>query len=261
MAGARASRQAGLPDREIVYQDTVDSGAMVPTLVSHLHGLVGRPDYLIESDQALVPVELKSSRCPARGPFENHVPQLMGYCLLVEDSMGKPVPEGILRYQDREVRVPFTQQKRDWVLGIILAVRAAKGGRPVGRSHQLPQKCRTASPSTLRLLAACATSVRRRVDTCRANPSGRSLSSRMRTATLSYKGRRQQDGRAETEHGQNRWKRRRGAPHCGWCFGKHWGETGGTPGGWFRKFWVKTGNSMRWRGRGVRPGNRRVFVF
>lgn len=47
----------------------------------------------------------------------------------------------ILRYQDREVKVPFTPEKHDWVLGIILDIRAAKGGGPVGRSHQIPQKC------------------------------------------------------------------------------------------------------------------------
>ena len=142
---ARASRQAGLPDGEIVYQDTADSGSMIAALISHHHGLVGRPDYLIETDQGAVPVDLKSSRCPARGPFDNHVAQLMGYCLLVEASMGKTVPEGILRYQDREVRVPFTQEKRDWVLGILFAIREAKGGAPVGRSHQIPKKCRGCS--------------------------------------------------------------------------------------------------------------------
>jgi CRISPR-associated exonuclease Cas4 len=143
--GVRASRQAGLPDGAIVYQDTADSGSMVAALVSHRHGLVGRPDYLIETDQGVVPVELKNSRCPPRGPFDNHVAQLMGYCLLVEDSMGKTVPEGVLRYQDREIRVPFTREQREWVCGIVLAVRAAKGGAPVRRSHQISQKCRGCS--------------------------------------------------------------------------------------------------------------------
>ena len=145
MLASRASRQAGIPDGVIIYQDTVDSGAKVPTLVSHLHGLVGRPDYLLDTDQGLVPVELKISRYPTRGPFENHVAQLMGYCLLVEDSMGRPVPEGILRYQNREVHVPFTPKERDWVRGIVLAIRSAKGGVPVGRNHQIPQKCRGCS--------------------------------------------------------------------------------------------------------------------
>ena len=34
MVGARASRHAGPPDGAIVYQDTVDSGSMVPTLTT-----------------------------------------------------------------------------------------------------------------------------------------------------------------------------------------------------------------------------------
>ena len=59
--------------------------------------------------------------------------------MLFRSSMGTPVSEGVLRYQDRDVRVPFTQEKRDWILGIILAIRAAKGGDAVRRSHQIPQ--------------------------------------------------------------------------------------------------------------------------
>jgi hypothetical protein len=33
---------------------------MVAALISHRHGLVGRPDYIIETDQGVAPVELKS---------------------------------------------------------------------------------------------------------------------------------------------------------------------------------------------------------
>ena len=75
-------------------------------------------------------------------PAVNQVAQLMGYCVLVEDSLQQPVPEGILRYRDGEVRIPFTADKREWILGIILAMREAQGGRPVGRSHEQVNKCR-----------------------------------------------------------------------------------------------------------------------
>lgn len=94
-----------------------------------------RPDYLVETPDGLVPVEIKSTACPARGPYDNHLAQLMGYCLLVEDCLGKTVQEGILRYCDREVRGAFTAERREWVLGIIDDIREAQGGGAVSRSH------------------------------------------------------------------------------------------------------------------------------
>ena len=69
----------------------------------------------------------------------------MGYYLLVEDSLGRPVNEGILRYRDSEVRVPFTEEKREWVLGISGMMREAQGGRAVGRSHEQVKRCRSCS--------------------------------------------------------------------------------------------------------------------
>jgi CRISPR/Cas system-associated exonuclease Cas4 (RecB family) len=142
--GRRLSRTAGLPAGAVIYSDTDETGRLAP-LISEKYGSVGRPDYLVVTDLGLVPVELKSSRCPAGGPYENHVAQLMGYCLLVEDSLRKPVPEGILRYRDREVHVPFTDLKREWTKALVLAVKEARNGGRIERSHQFPQRCRGCS--------------------------------------------------------------------------------------------------------------------
>lgn len=106
---------------------------------------MGRPDCLVETAHGLVPVEMISSSAPPCGPYDNGVAQLMGYCLLVEDSPQRPVAEGILKYRDREVRVLSTAEKREWVLGIVAAIRDAQDGRPVGRSHALVNKCRSCS--------------------------------------------------------------------------------------------------------------------
>jgi hypothetical protein len=74
----------GLPAGLLVY----DAGRqhLQRPLVSHRLRLAGRPDYLIETAEGLVPVELKSGACPRSGPHAAHVAQLMTYCVLVEDT-------------------------------------------------------------------------------------------------------------------------------------------------------------------------------
>jgi CRISPR-associated exonuclease Cas4 len=102
---------------------------------------VGKPDYVIESDKGLIAVEIKTADFPRQGPYENHVAQLMAYCLFVEDSMSRPVTAGLLKYRDREVRVAVTPERRRWVIGIIQEIGNARNGAPVERSHGQPNKC------------------------------------------------------------------------------------------------------------------------
>ena len=80
----------GLPAGLLVYDDAGRQHLQRP-LVSHRLHLAGRPDYLIETAEGLVPVELKSGACPRSGPHAAHVAQLMTYCVLVEDAFARPV--------------------------------------------------------------------------------------------------------------------------------------------------------------------------
>ena len=105
-------------------------------------GLVGRPDYLIEAEGGVVPVEIKSTACPADGrPYDSHVAQLAAYCLLVEDVLGEPVPFGVIRYRDREVRVEYTDELREHALALLEEMRAARDAEEVHRSHDDPRRC------------------------------------------------------------------------------------------------------------------------
>ena len=92
LAARRAAGASGLPEGDIRYQDTRQAAVPCETLVSTRHGLVGRPDYIVDTATGLVPVELKSTAAPPQGPYDNHVAQLLGYCLLVEDSLERLVP-------------------------------------------------------------------------------------------------------------------------------------------------------------------------
>ena len=85
----------GLPAGLLVYDDAGRRHLQRP-LVSHRLRLSGRPDYLIETAAGLIPVELKSGACPRSGPHAAHVAQLMTYCVLVEDTLTRPVPYGVL---------------------------------------------------------------------------------------------------------------------------------------------------------------------
>ena len=96
VAARREVGASGLPEGDVRYQDTSQATVPCETLVSTRHGLVGRPDYIVDTATGLVPVDLTSTVAPPQGPYYNHVAQLLGYCLLVEDSLrsGNPASRG-----------------------------------------------------------------------------------------------------------------------------------------------------------------------
>lgn len=114
----------------------IGSGA---TLRAPRYRLAGRPDALRRRwDGTLVPVELKHRPAPRRGPFPSHVVQLGAYCLLVEETTGRPPPFGVLRYDDREFTVPWDLALR----GHVLATLDRASGPYDGAADPSPAKCR-----------------------------------------------------------------------------------------------------------------------
>ena len=96
--------------------------------------LSGRPDYLIERTEGLVPVELKSGACPRSGPHAAHVAQLMTYCVLVEDTLARPVPYGFLQYSHARRQIPFTADRKREVLQFTDEIRRKRGSANVHRA-------------------------------------------------------------------------------------------------------------------------------
>jgi CRISPR-associated exonuclease Cas4 len=141
-AARRARRRAALPAGKILYSDTGRESRPQKTLVSVRYGLKGRPDYLIETADGIVPVEIKSAAFPRSGrPHEAHLMQLACYCLLCEETTGLRVPYGLLRYRDREVSVEFDEELRARLLSLLEEMRAAKSLPVIHRSHSQPQRC------------------------------------------------------------------------------------------------------------------------
>lgn len=142
--GRHQQRQVGLPSGAVVYQDTGAETAVTAPLISRRYGLVGKPDYLVETTQqgrrTMIPVEVKSQRKPVQ-PRETHVLQLATYCLIVEDLYGAPPAYGILRYADGAFTVPFTAELRRAVLDAATRIRTARTAAAMPRSHQEHARC------------------------------------------------------------------------------------------------------------------------
>ena len=142
--GRRQRRSGGLPAGDLLYQDTGAWQATQRPLRSRRYGLVGRPDYLVQTRAGgktfVVPVELKSRARPSR-PYASHVLQLAAYCLLVEENFGAAPPYGLLRYADATLSIPYTDQLRRRVLETADAIRQARHAPDRRRSHNQPRRC------------------------------------------------------------------------------------------------------------------------
>ena len=87
----------------------------------------------------MIPVEVKPSRQAAQ-PQPADVLQLLAYCLLVEETWGRPA-YGLLHYASGTFRVDYTDSARALLLAEIEAVRAARQARDMPRSHDQPGRC------------------------------------------------------------------------------------------------------------------------
>lgn len=137
---ARQRRQAGLPAGRVIYADMRAWRATEQPLYDPLLGLTGKPDYLVEAGEQIIPVEVKSGRTPPV-PYDSHVFQLAAYCLLVEKTYHRRPPYGILHYPDRTVAVEYTPQLESALLDVLAAMRRAEHRRAPPRSHEEPRRC------------------------------------------------------------------------------------------------------------------------
>ncbi|MEW6029228.1 MAG: CRISPR-associated protein Cas4 [Chloroflexota bacterium] len=138
----RQQRQAGLPGGRVIYTDTRAWGAKVeqPLYDRGLH-LTGKPDYLVEQNGQIIPVEVKSGRTP-EAPYDSHIYQVAAYCLLVEKNYGKRPPYGIIHYPNRDFAVDFTPALESALLEALANMRRDETRSSVDCSHADPARCR-----------------------------------------------------------------------------------------------------------------------
>lgn len=116
-------RQFGILNSKRVYEDSETRPGQ--TLYSETLPLCGKPDYLIEQGDTILPVEVKTGKTPHR-PYLNHTMQLMAYCFLVEEVYGKRPPGGILKYPDHEFDIAYTDEAKRSLQTVISEVLQLK---------------------------------------------------------------------------------------------------------------------------------------
>jgi CRISPR-associated exonuclease Cas4 len=136
----RKQRSAGLPGGRVIYTDTRAWGAVEKPLYDRALGLTGKPDYLIEKNGQIIPVEVKSGRAPD-APYDSHIYQLAAYCILVERTLGSRPPYGIIHYEDRDFAVDYTRDLENAVLDVLAEMRRDERREEVHRSHDNKARC------------------------------------------------------------------------------------------------------------------------
>src|SRR5688572_30674022 len=144
---ARLRRESGLPQGLVTHSD-VDEARRSALLISHRYGLTGTPDYIVDTPDGPVPVEVKPSRTDTE-PRESHLLQVLAYCLLLEEQESTRPPYGLLRYSTETFRVDYNSQTRQHVIAVIAEMREAAKQLEVHRSHDVPAKCRMCTYRTV----------------------------------------------------------------------------------------------------------------
>lgn len=142
---ARRRKASGLPGGRVIYSDTRRWDRLEEPLYDPILGLTGKPDYLVEDKDQIIPVEVKTSRAP-RGPYDAHIFQLAAYCLLVQRVFGKRPAYGILHYSHppengRSFMIDYTPALESALLDTLEEMRIQDRKKDVERSHDSPPRC------------------------------------------------------------------------------------------------------------------------
>lgn len=136
----RSQKAAGLPGGRIIYSDTRAWGEVAKPLYAAALGLTGKPDYLVESNGQLIPVEVKTGKTPA-APYDSHIYQIAAYCLLVEKTLGKRPPYGIIHYPEHNFAVDYSPALENALLDTLAEMRRDERKSEIPRSHENPARC------------------------------------------------------------------------------------------------------------------------
>jgi len=139
----RAGQQrktTGLPGGEVIYSDTREWGPVEEPLYDAKLDLSGRPDYLVQHGDMVIPVEVKSSRV-ADAPYDSHIFQLAAYCYLVSKKYSVRPSHGILNYPNRTYRIDYTTELEAELIDLVVEMRTKGHLRKINRSHESARRC------------------------------------------------------------------------------------------------------------------------
>ncbi len=133
-------QEAGLPGGRIIYSDTRSWGKVEKPLYFSELDLTGKPDYLVEQNGRIIPVEVKSGRAPD-APYDSHIFQLAAYCLLVEKNYDTRPPYGIIHYENKDFAIDYTRELEDALTDLLVEMKRDEHKRDVPRSHEQAGRC------------------------------------------------------------------------------------------------------------------------
>ena len=131
----------GLPSGRVIYVDRSEWKSVETPLYDPALRLTGKPDYLVERQDEIIPVEVKSGRTPD-SPHESHLYQLAAYCYLVEKEFGRRPPYGVLHYPERSFSVDYSEGLEAALKEVLHEMRLANLELEVERSHSEGRRCR-----------------------------------------------------------------------------------------------------------------------
>jgi len=141
---ARQRRSAGLPGGRVIYADTSRWNRLEKPLYDPILGLTGKPDYLVDQGDEIIPVEVKShgsySGRVMNAPYDSHIFQLAAYCLLVERTYGKRPGYGIIHYPKQTFAVDYTPELESALTSLVNQMQE-QARRKLDRSHEAPERC------------------------------------------------------------------------------------------------------------------------
>jgi CRISPR-associated exonuclease Cas4 len=138
---SRQRHLGGLPGGRVIYSDMHTWVKTEKPLYDWNLGLTGKPDYLVNQNGTIIPVEVKTSRTPAV-PYDSHIFQVAAYCLLVERNWGKRPPYGIIHYAGRDFSVNYSEELENAVLEVLSEMRRNEQRGNVPRSHEVEERCK-----------------------------------------------------------------------------------------------------------------------
>ena len=133
-------KEAGLPGGRIIYSDTRGWGKVEKPLFYTALELTGKPDYLVQQNGKIIPVEVKSGRAP-NAPYDSHIYQLAAYCLLVEKTYKTRPPYGIIHYENRDFAIDYTRELEESLIDLLADMKRDEYKKDVPRSHEQAARC------------------------------------------------------------------------------------------------------------------------
>jgi CRISPR-associated exonuclease Cas4 len=137
---SRRQKASGIPAGRIIYTDTSKWNASEKALYDPVLGLTGRPDYLVQQGEQIIPVEVKSGRAPD-APYDTHIYQVAAYCRLVQATYGSRPTYGILHYPERTFAIDYTPELEASLLDILSEIRQQDRQKEIARSHESAGRC------------------------------------------------------------------------------------------------------------------------